>query len=47
MSGYPHHLRLMSYVSISTFLILTLLTADNVFWEGVRLASYLCVFLVY
>ena len=53
MSGDPHLPRFMSYLSIFTFFMLTLVTADNFLqmffgWEGVGLASYLLInFLVY
>ena len=48
MSGDPHLPRFMSYLSIFTFFMLTLVTADNFLqmffgWEGVGLASYLLI----
>lgn len=50
--GYMHHdssvPRFMSYLSLFTFMMLTLITADNLVqmffgWEGVGLASYLLI----
>ena len=48
MSGDPHIPRFMSYLSIFTFFMLMLVTADNFLqmffgWEGVGLASYLLI----
>lgn len=48
MSGDPHLPRFMSYLSIFTFFMLTLVTADNFLqmffgWEGVGVASYLLI----
>lgn len=48
MSGDPHLPRFMSYLSIFTFFMLTLVTADNFLqmffgWEGVGLCSYLLI----
>ncbi len=48
MSGDAHIPRFMSYLSIFTFFMLTLITADNFIqmffgWEGVGLASYLLI----
>ena len=48
MSGDPHIPRFMCYLSIFTFFMLTLVTADNFLqmffgWEGVGLASYLLI----
>ena len=48
MSGDPHLPRFMSYLSIFTFFMLCLVTADNFLqmffgWEGVGLASYLLI----
>ncbi len=48
MSGDPHLPRFMSFLSIFTFFMLTLVTADNFLqmffgWEGVGLASYLLI----
>lgn len=48
MSEDPHLPRFMSYLSIFTFFMLTLVTADNFVqmffgWEGVGLASYLLI----
>lgn len=48
MSGDPHLPRFMSYLSIFTFFMLTLVTADNLLqmffgWEGVGLCSYLLI----
>ena len=48
MSGDAHIPRFMSYLSIFTFFMLTLVTADNFIqmffgWEGVGLASYLLI----
>ena len=44
----PHHQRFMSYLSLFTFFMLILITADNylqmfVGWEGVGLCSYLLI----
>ena len=48
MSGDPHLPRFMSYLSLFTFFMLILVTADNfvqmfVGWEGVGLCSYLLI----
>jgi proton-translocating NADH-quinone oxidoreductase chain L len=48
MRGDPHHSRFMSYLSLFTFFMLVLVTADNfiqlfVGWEGVGLCSYLLI----
>jgi NADH-quinone oxidoreductase subunit L len=48
MSQDPHIPRFMSYLSIFTFFMLTLITGDNLVqiffgWEGVGLASYLLI----
>lgn len=48
MQGDPHIPRFMSYLSIFTFFMLMLVTADNFVqlffgWEGVGLASYLLI----
>lgn len=48
MAGDPHHPRFMSYLSLFTFFMLVLVTADNfiqlfVGWEGVGLCSYLLI----
>lgn len=48
MSHDPHIPRFMSYLSIFTFFMLTLITGDNLVqiffgWEGVGLASYLLI----
>ena len=48
MSGDPHIPRFMCYLSIFTFFMLMLVTADNFIqmffgWEGVGLASYLLI----
>jgi len=48
MRGDPHHPRFMSYLSLFTFFMLILVTADNfiqlfVGWEGVGLCSYLLI----
>ena len=48
MSKDPHKTRFMSYLSLFTFSMLTLVTADNFLqlffgWEGVGLCSYLLI----
>lgn len=48
MNGDPHHPRFMSYLSLFTFFMLILVTADNylqmfIGWEGVGLCSYLLI----
>jgi len=48
MNGDPHRPRFMSYLSLFTFFMLILVTADNflqmfVGWEGVGLCSYLLI----
>lgn len=48
MYGDPHHVRFMSYLSLFTFFMLILVTADNLFqlfmgWEGVGVCSYLLI----
>ena len=48
MSRDPHKPRFMSYLSLFTFAMLTLVTADNFLqlffgWEGVGLCSYLLI----
>lgn len=48
MGGDPHQSRFMSYLSLFTFFMLVLVTADNrmqmfVGWEGVGLCSYLLI----
>lgn len=48
MSHDPHKPRFMSYLSLFTFMMLALITADNFLqlffgWEGVGLASYLLI----
>ena len=48
MGGDPHLPRFMSYLSLFTFFMLILVTADNflqmfVGWEGVGLCSYLLI----
>jgi NADH-quinone oxidoreductase subunit L len=48
MSHDPHLQRFLSYLSLFTFFMLILVTADNflqmfVGWEGVGLASYLLI----
>lgn len=48
MSEDPHLIRFMSYLSLFTFFMLCLVTADNFIqmflgWEGVGLASYLLI----
>jgi NADH:ubiquinone oxidoreductase subunit 5 (subunit L)/multisubunit Na+/H+ antiporter MnhA subunit len=48
MSADPHIPRFMSYLSLFTFFMLILVTADNlvqmfVGWEGVGLCSYLLI----
>tara|TARA_B100000029_G_scaffold515318_1_gene621718 strand:+ start:796 stop:2703 length:1908 start_codon:yes stop_codon:yes gene_type:complete len=48
MSNDPHKPRFMSYLSLFTFAMLTLVTADNFLqlffgWEGVGLCSYLLI----
>ncbi len=48
MSHDPHRIRFMAYLSLFTFAMLMLVTADNLLqlffgWEGVGLASYLLI----
>ena len=48
MSNDPHKTRFMSYLSLFTFAMLTLVTSDNFLqlffgWEGVGLCSYLLI----
>ena len=48
MSGDPHQGRFMGYLSLFTFFMLILVTADNFVvmflgWEGIGLASYLLI----
>ena len=48
MSHDPHRARFMAYLSLFTFMMLMLVTADNLVqmffgWEGVGLASYLLI----
>ena len=48
MAGDPHVTRFMSYISLFTFFMLILITADNLLqlfigWEGVGLCSYLLI----
>lgn len=48
MNGDPHQVRFMSYLSLFTFFMLVLVTADNIFqlflgWEGVGICSYLLI----
>merc|ERR1712115_247568 len=48
MSHDPHRSRFMSYLSLFTFFMLILVTADNYIqmflgWEGIGLASYLLI----
>lgn len=48
MGEDPHYIRFMSYLSLFTFFMLSLVTADNFVqmflgWEGVGLASYLLI----
>src|SRR3546814_20704891 len=48
MSHDPHKPRFMAYLSLFTFFMLALVTADNFVqmffgWEGVGLASYLLI----
>ena len=52
MAADPHLPRFMSYLSLFTFFMLILITADNfiqmfVGWEGVGLCSYLLLYLGY
>jgi len=48
MGNDPHLIRFMSYLSLFTFFMLILVTANNLLqmfvgWEGVGLASYLLI----
>jgi len=48
MSGDPHFIRFMSYLSLFTFFMLVLVMADNfvvmfIGWEGVGICSYLLI----
>lgn len=48
MSADPHLIRFVSYLSLFTFFMIILITANNfvqmfVGWEGVGLASYLLI----
>ena len=48
MDGDPHLNRFMSYLSLFTFFMIMLVTANNyvqlfIGWEGVGLASYLLI----
>jgi NADH:ubiquinone oxidoreductase subunit 5 (chain L)/Multisubunit Na+/H+ antiporter, MnhA subunit len=48
MQGYPHVPRFMSYLSLFTFFMLVLVSADNMLqmlvgWEGISVCSYLLI----
>jgi NADH:ubiquinone oxidoreductase subunit 5 (subunit L)/multisubunit Na+/H+ antiporter MnhA subunit len=48
MDGDPHLVRFMGYLSLFTFFMIILVTADNIVqmfigWEGVGLTSYLLI----